>query len=56
MPRKIPFENIGTSFSSLEILQGPEVDQDQVNSEIWNTLKLLTVDGEKKKPFSTADG
>ena len=25
MPRKIPFENMGTGLSSLEILQGPEV-------------------------------
>ena len=25
LPRKIPFENMGTSFSSLEILQGAEV-------------------------------
>ena len=37
-----------TSYSSLEILQGGQTSiKIRWNSEIWNTLKLLTVDGER---------
>ena len=35
MPRKSVFENMGTGFSSLEILQGPaESPEDQLKPEI----------------------
>ena len=46
MSKESVFENMGTGFSSPEILQEPEVHEDlrmkiSWNSEIWNILKLF---------------
>ena len=42
MSRECFFDNMRTEFSSLEILQEPEVREDQLKcSEIWNTLETF---------------
>ena len=41
MSRESVFDNMGTGFSSVDILQEPEVREDQLNGEILNTLKLF---------------
>lgn len=41
MSRESVFKNMGTDFSSLEFLQKPDVREEQLNSEIWNTFETF---------------
>ena len=38
------FENVGTDFSSLEILQGSDVCEDQLKRKITNKVNPLLTD------------
>ena len=47
MSRESVFDNMGNGFFSLDILQEPEVHEDQLKKWDLKYLGVLTVDGKK---------
>lgn len=41
MSRENVFKNMWTDFTSLEILQEPDLREDQLNSKIWNAFETF---------------